>query len=65
MTTKALNERPAQWMQELSKYNFKIEYSPGKKRGKSDALTRGEGDLPTAGYKRLARNLGILLAKEG
>jgi len=52
-------------MQELSKYNFKIEYSPGKKRGKSDALTRGEGDLPTAGYKRLARNLGILLAKEG
>jgi len=51
-------------MQELSQYNFKIEYWPGKEGGKRDALTRGEGDLPTAGDKRLTRNMGILLPKE-
>jgi len=32
--------------------------------GKPDALTRREGNLPTAGDKRLTRNLGILLARE-
>jgi len=51
-------------MQELSPYNFKIEYRPGKEGGKPDALTRREGDLPTAGDKRLTRNVGILLSKE-
>jgi len=51
-------------MQELSQYNFKIEYRPGKEGGKPDALTRREGDLPTAGDKRLTRNMGILLPKE-
>ena len=51
-------------MQELSQYNFKIEYRPGKEGGKPDALTREEGDLPTAGDKRLTRNVGILLPKE-
>jgi len=64
MTTKELNERQARWMQELSQYNFKIEYRAGKERGKPDALTRREGDLPTAGDKRLTRNVGILLQKE-
>jgi len=51
-------------MQELSQYNFKIEYRPGKEGGKPDALTRREGDLPTAGDKRLTPNVGILLPKE-
>jgi len=64
MTTKEQNERQAQWMQELSQYNFKIEYRPGKEGGKPDALTRREGDLPTAGDKRLTRNVGILFPKE-
>jgi len=49
MTTKQLNERQARWMQELSQYNFKIEYRPGKEGGKPGTLTRREGDLPTAG----------------
>jgi len=53
MTTKELNERQARWMQELSQYSFKIEYRPGKEGGKPDTLTRREGDLPTAGEKRL------------
>jgi len=64
MTTKEQNERQARWMQEFSQYNFKIEYRPGKKGGKPDALTRREGDLQTAGDKRLTRNVGILLPKE-
>jgi len=64
MTTKELKERQARWMQELSQYNFKIEYRPGKEGGKPDAITRREGDLPTAGDKRLTRNVGILLPKE-
>jgi len=42
----------------------KIEYRPGTEGGKPDALTRREGDLPTAGDKRLTRNVGILLPKE-
>jgi len=65
MTTKELSERQARWMQELSQYNFKIEYGPGKDGGKPDALTRREGDLPMAGDKRLTQNTGILLPKEG
>jgi len=52
-------------MEELSQYNFKIEYRPGKGGGKPDALTRREDDLPTAGDKRLTQNGGILLPKEG
>jgi len=64
MTTKKLNERQARWMQELSQYNFKIEYRPGKDGGKPEALTRREGDLSTAGDKRLTRNVGILLPKD-
>jgi len=63
MTTKKLSVRQARWMQELSQYNFKIEYRPGKEGGKPDALTRRARDLPTAGDKRLTRNVGILLRK--
>jgi len=64
MTTKVLNERQARWMQELSQYNLKIEYRPGKQGGKPDALTRIEGDLPMAGDKRFTRNVGILRLKK-
>jgi len=51
-------------MQELSQYNLKIEYRLGKEGGKRDALRRREGDLPTAGDKRLTRNVGILQPKK-
>jgi len=50
-------------MQELSQYNFKIEYQPGREGGKPNAHTRRKGDLPTAGDKRLTPNVGILLPK--
>jgi len=53
MMTKELSERQAGCVQELSQYNCKIEYRPGKKGGKPDTFTRREGDLPTAGDNRL------------
>jgi len=64
MTMKEQNEPQARWMQGLSQYNFKIEYGPGKEGGKPDVLTRRKGDLPTAGDKRLTRNVGILFPRE-
>jgi len=64
MTTMELSERQARWMQEFRQYNFKIEYRPGKEGGKPEVLTRRERDLPTAGDKRVTRNVGILLPKE-
>jgi len=64
MTRKELSERQGRWMQEISQYKFKNEYRPGKEGGKLDAITRREGDLSTAGGKRLTRNVGILLPKE-
>jgi len=64
MTTKELKERQAPWMQELGQYNFKMEYQQGKEGGKPDPLRRREGDLPTAGDKRLTRNVGILLPND-
>ena len=41
MTKKRLNEREVPWKQFLSKFDFKIEYRPGKEWGKPDATTRG------------------------
>jgi len=64
MKTKELSERQAQWMQELGQYHFKIEYRPGKEGRKPDTLTSRAGDLPTAGDKKLIRNVGILLPNE-
>jgi len=51
MTTKELSEIQARWMQQLSEYNFKIEYRPGKEEDNLEALTRRVGDLPKAGDK--------------
>ena len=64
MTMKEQNERQARGMQELSQYDFKIEYRSGKEGGKPDALPRRERDLHTAGDKRLTWIVGILLPKE-
>ena len=46
MTTKILNRRQARWSKFLSRFNFKINFRPGKAGGKPDALTRRSGDLP-------------------
>src|SRR5436190_20437815 len=41
-------ERQVRWSEELSRYNFTIEYRPGKKNIQPDALTRRDQDLPTS-----------------
>ena len=47
-TTRKLTERQVHWSEELSRYNFTIEYRPGKKNIQPDALTRRDQDLPTS-----------------
>jgi hypothetical protein len=46
MTSKQLNHRQARWAEFLSKFNFKIQYRPGKQGTKPDSLTRRVSDLP-------------------
>ena len=45
ITKKRLKERRVRWKQFLSQFDCKIEYRPGKERGKRDALTRRPGYL--------------------
>ena len=46
MSTKKLTRRQARWAEFLAGFNFVINYRPGKKNDKADALTRRTGDLP-------------------
>ena len=64
MTTKELNGRQIRWSEELSKFNIKIEYRPGKEGGKPDALTRRSHDLPGEQDERMTQKQRILLPKE-
>jgi hypothetical protein len=41
-----LSERQVRWSQQLSKYNFTLEYKPGKLNVLADALSRREQDMP-------------------
>jgi hypothetical protein len=52
-TTKELNGRQIRWSEELSKFDIKIEYRPGKEGGKPDALTRRTNDLPDKEDERM------------
>lgn len=47
-TTKKLSRRQARWAQILSRYNFVIQYRPGKQNAKADALTRRPQDMPAS-----------------
>jgi transposase InsO family protein len=62
MSTKNLNRRQARWSEFLSRFDFKIQYRPGKAGGKPDALTRRSEDLPKGGDERL-RNMEQLVIK--
>ena len=53
ISTKLLNRCQARWSEFLSRFNFQIQYRPGKANGKPDALTRRSGDLPREGDERL------------
>jgi transposase InsO family protein len=44
--TQKLSKRQVRWSQQLSKYNFTLEYKPGKLNVLADALSRREQDMP-------------------
>jgi len=60
-TTKLLNRRQARWSEFLSRFNFKINYRPGKQGEKPDALTRRSEDLPKEGDERLRHQSQVML----
>ena len=64
MTTKLLNRRQARWSEFLSRFNFKIQYRPGKQGIKPDSLTRRSEDLPKEGDERLLHQSRTVLKKE-
>lgn len=43
---KRLSERQVRWSEFLARFNFTLEWKPGKSMGKPDALSRREQDLP-------------------
>ena len=45
MTTKQLSRRQARWSEFLSRFDFQIQYRPGKQNNRADALTRRSADL--------------------
>src|SRR6266705_5957636 len=53
MSTKLLNRWQTCCAEFLSRFQFRIQYRPGKAGGKPDALTRHSGDLPEEGDERL------------
>jgi len=63
-TTKLLNRSQARWSEFLSRFNFKINYRPGKAGGKPDALTRRSGNLPKGGDERLKFQNQVVLKPE-
>jgi transposase InsO family protein len=46
LTARSLNERQVRWVETLSRYNFQIQFRPGKKANRPDALSRREQDMP-------------------
>jgi transposase InsO family protein len=64
MSTKTLNRRQVRWSQYLSRFDFVIQYRPGKLGGKPDALTRRSGDLPKEGDRRLQHQNQTMLRKD-
>lgn len=63
MTTKNLSRRQARWSEYLSRFEFVIQYRPGKQGQKPDSLTRRSGDLPKEGDKRLEYQFQTVLKK--
>ena len=46
MSTKKLTARQARWSEFLTRFRFQVDYRPGRKSGKPDALTRISADKP-------------------
>ncbi|KAH0605690.1 uncharacterized protein H6S33_004912 [Morchella sextelata] len=64
MTTKLLNRRQARWSEFLSRFDFVIQFRPGKQGTKPDALTRRSGDLPKEGDERLTHQSQVILKRK-
>ena len=45
-TTRSLNERQVRWSELLSRYTFELQFRPGKKATRPDALSRRSQDMP-------------------
>jgi predicted aspartyl protease/transposase InsO family protein len=45
-TTRSLNERQVRWSEFLSRYSFQLQFRPGKKATRPDALSRRNQDMP-------------------
>lgn len=52
-TLRRLTERQMRWADVLSRYDFTLEYRPGKLAVRPDALSRREQDMPKEGDERL------------
>ena len=67
MDTKSLSPRQDRWAQELSRYNFRIDYRQGKANGAADALSRypqrsqGEEEVLRAENTRILHRLQFSL----
>jgi hypothetical protein len=61
MSTKLLNRRQTCWAKNLSHFDFKIVYRPGKAGGKPDTLTHRSGDLPQGGDECLTKQQKAVL----
>src|SRR5690606_27436435 len=61
MSTKLLSRRQAQWSEFLTRFNFKIDYRPGKAGGKPDALTSRTVNLPKEGDECLQHQKQTIL----
>ncbi|KAH0606111.1 uncharacterized protein H6S33_003772, partial [Morchella sextelata] len=64
MPTKLLNRRQARWSEFLSRFDFVIQFRPGKQGAKPDALTRRSGDLPKEGDERLTHQSQVVLKRK-
>jgi transposase InsO family protein/predicted aspartyl protease len=63
-SVRKLTERQMRWQLILSRFNFQLQYRPGKLSGKPDILSRREQDLPADSDERLSLREVQLLPKE-
>ena len=64
MSKQDLNRGQARWSTFLSRFNYKIQYRPGRLGMKPDVLTRRSEDLPMKGDLRLLNQSQTLLKHE-
>lgn len=63
-TSRKLQERQMRWAEELSQFNFHIQYRPGKEGTQPDELSRREQDLPKDADPRYQHREMTLLQKD-